>query len=443
MEKLEFHNIDEEMIGFENFIFEYLMWENIKFERNSEYSLFDAYLPNGLKNYFSNGCYLEIKYSNNFIALEEYAKSNSIDRLIIISLSNQTIIKQNYIILGVDFIKEIIDGYPNLWWNFGAEVIDDNYLTINYEENTISMAKLPLAGYEVNLTVSLELSNIEKLSSNNIDSFKGLKERFKTTTIIIGNGVSIPFGSDSWNKLASSLFDYLTPFYVDDLENVKKCIGDSNYFTSSISKETIKKRDYQNALYNCIYKKYDERMHTNSTLIRAISNIKRTNDVNLLTYNYDQFLEIDYEKITKQKMHSITSDSQDNKTEGAKIYHLHGLIDYNNHSQKGIILTENEYFESYTGNGFAVRKQLKALNNDLCLFVGSSMSDLFQLSLISRARNKNLRNNKSWKCFALMPLINFSDKDKVAIYNFYIKKGIYLIFVDSFKELPRTLSSLF
>ena len=73
-------------------------------------------------------------------------------------------------------------------------------------------------------------------------------------------------------------------------------------------KETIKKADYQNALYNCIYKKYDNRMHTSSTLIRAISNIKKNNKVNLLTYNYDQFVEIDYELLTKQKLYSILNE---------------------------------------------------------------------------------------------------------------------------------------
>lgn len=442
MKQKEIHNVDEEMIGFETLIFDYFLYASIKFDRNNKNN-FDAYLPNGLENHFINGCYLEIKYSNNIFDLKNYAKNNSNINLIIISLSNVTIIEKDYIILGVEFIKKIIKKCPNLWWNFGAEVIDDNYLTINHQDDTISMAKLPLAGREVNLSVSLGLNSIDELSSNNASAFKKLKNKYNSTTIIIGNGVSIPFGSDSWDKLADSLFDYLTPFYVDNLENVKKCIGESNYFTSSISKETIKKADYQNALYNCIYKKYDNRMHTSSTLIRAISNIKKNNKVNLLTYNYDQFVEIDYELLTKQKLYSITSDAQDKKISGSKIYHLHGLIDYKNHNQKNVILTENEYFKAYTGNGFAVRKQLDSLNNDLCLFVGSSMSDLFQLSLISRARNKMLNNGKSWKCFALMPLINFSNKDKVAIYNFYIKKGIYLIFVDSFKELPEKLSKLF
>ena len=108
MKQKEIHNVDEEMIGFETLIFDYFLYASIKFDRNNKNN-FDAYLPNGLENHFINGCYLEIKYSNNIFDLKNYAKNNSNINLIIISLSNVTIIEKDYIILGVEFIKKIID----------------------------------------------------------------------------------------------------------------------------------------------------------------------------------------------------------------------------------------------------------------------------------------------------------------------------------------------
>ena len=84
---------------------------------------------------------------------------------------------------------------------------------------------------------------------------------------------------------------------------------------------------------------------------------------------------------------------------------------------------------------------MNALTNYVCLFVGSSMSDLFQMSLIQRAKKQN--DNQKWNCFALMCSSNLEFKEKMQLIKFYREKGINVIFVETFNELPNKLSELF
>ena len=56
----------------------------------------------------------------------------------------------------------------------------------------------------------------------------------------------------------------------DDLEKVKKSIGDTVFSITSIAKDTIDVKKYDMAIYNSIYRKYEKSMHNDSTLLRAI-----------------------------------------------------------------------------------------------------------------------------------------------------------------------------
>ena len=74
------------------------------------------------------------------------------------------------------------------------------------------------------------------------------------------------------------------------------------------------------------------------------------------------------------------------------------------------------------------------------------MSDLYQMSLIHEVRSKHLKTTNEieymWKCFALMCIKDLEDKDKLSIINYYLRKGVYLIFTDSFLKLPTILDEM-
>ena len=72
------------------------------------------------------------------------------------------------------------------------------------------------------------------------------------------------------------------------------------------------------------------------------------------------------------------------------------------------------------------------------------MSDLYQMSIISDVK-KDLSKSKShrlWKCFALMCLNGMKAKDKISVINYYMSKGVYVIYKNDYDELPSTLKEL-
>lgn len=69
------------------------------------------------------------------------------------------------------------------------------------------------------------------------------------------------------------------------------------------------------------------------------------------------------------------------------------------------------------------------------------MSDLFQMSLVQKARSGN--RDKKWGCYALMCFKGLELKEKMQIIKFYKEKGIQVIFVEDYSELPNKLKQLF
>lgn len=142
-------------------------------------------------------------------------------------------------------------------------------------------------------------------------------------------------------------------------------------------------------------------------------------------------------------MHSVCSSTGDKRYGEPKIKHVHGLVPYKRKSHlSGVVLTQDDYYKTYKGDTWTVRTQKEALDGN-CLYVGSSMSDLFQMSLISNVRDQKIRKGiKNWKCFALLCFAGLSKKDIATVYNFYLKKGVYVIFTKTFEELASTYLNL-
>lgn len=264
--------------------------------------------------------------------------------------------------------------------------------------------------------------------------------------IFLGNGVSIPYGADDWQSLINNLIDYLKPFYIDDNERVKVFLSNSSYAISSFVKTTLedsKEIDkYYDALYYCVYRKVNEHMFKENTLVRAVAlgKVKYPN-LPLLTYNYDTFVEHQYEiESKKQLLHILPSDSLLKNPD--VLVHLHGYIGFHSHMAHDVVLTDKEYFDTYLGYPSSKSKKMQEsiLRKRYCLFVGSSMSDLFQMSMISNVKKSS---SIKWCCFALMCLGNLSLNEKIHLIKYYRSKGIYLITVNSFHDLPKKLADLF
>lgn len=273
------------------------------------------------------------------------------------------------------------------------------------------------------------------------DEYCGMK-----CAIFIGNGVSIPFGADNWQQLIDNMVDYLNPFYINDNLSIESELHHSSYAISSFVQTTLFENGdankYFDAIYYCVYRKLNNLMFEEDTLIKAIALGKiKYPYLPLLTYNYDTFVEQQYSALSHKKMIPVLPNNYV-RFNSNEIIHLHGYIDYDTHNHEGLILTDTEYFDAYTGYKTKNTRflQTKTLREHYCLFVGSSMSDLFQMSIINNVKQADPTGK--WCCFALMCLKNLSLNEKIHLIKYYRSKGIYLITVDSFAELPKKLAFL-
>ena len=462
------HFTKKESRYFEDFIISVLEKQGAVIEResviNSRIALkkavfrADAFLKKGYPGITFDETLLEIKYAKSVDDIVNYI-NNFLNmkigcHLVVITLINDKDLAvfskyDNVYVLGSSYVSNLVNKYPSEWWIFVASCSDVNKIYYDPSDKAIHISNPPLASQEIGKEISLIADNetFKNISFIAETDFKKRIKHYKKPALFLGNGISAHFGSDNWETLSDSLFDYLKPEYVDDKNGVKKAIGATNYSSTSMSKYLIDSKKYYESIYYSLYRKYSKTMHINGTLLRSVSTIKRANkDMPIITYNYDNFLEMDYEHAFSSKLFSVASRRQDLIIAEPKVIHVHGLMPYKNASRHSkIILTQEEYYSTYKAKNWAVARQKELLSKNTCLFVGSSMSDLFQMSVINDVRKKyySFEEAYSWKCFALLCLKDMNPKDVVAIYNYYFSKGVHIIVVNDFDELSSKIMDLF
>lgn len=404
---------------------------------------------------------IEIKYSDQINPLIMYlnhirhCKDITDNNFLIIGLWNYRTISivldkynnpNNIKIMGRDYVNQLTSDYNWLKWEYAGETYDSPKIDLSNDGKTLVLS--PTSEELYSPEINFDIKNISEISNRFESIFKSLiRESKKEPALIVGNGASIPFGADSWLQMSKYIYDYIYPYYIDSPEIVRKIIGDSNYTITSIAKTLLPSEMYYSAVYNCIYRKYNKNMHTPYTLIRSIVEAKN-NHINMpvFTYNYDCFIEYDYEKYGGKTLESISSLRKFKKVSEPRIVHIHGLIDFKKRKMKkiqnNIVLTADDYFNAYKGKNWVSEKQIELLKNNICLYVGSSMSDIYQMSLIDKVKKDQSEKINGWKCFALMCLNDATDKDIFSIITYYLKKGVYVIFVRKFEELPNKLNNL-
>ena len=359
-------------------------------------------------------------------------------------------ISSNYgcLVLGIDYILNLGRNNKLLWWNFVSSFTDNPNINIDFD-GSLFIEYHPFRDDDITFKASLKKEEIALLSDSNAKSFiEQRKNSGKNTAIFVGNGVSIPFGSCQWEVLSDNLFDFLSPYYVDDLDKVATAIGDTTYAKTSIVNMNISPAKYINSLWSSIYDKYETKMHVPNTLIRSIVKIKNKYSNTLLyTYNYDEFLELDYEEAFHRTLAHCIDEKSHLSTYEPMVTHLHGIVSYKSKMKRHTVLTSEEYYENYKTSKWVYRTQYDALYNNLSLFVGSSLSDLFQMSVINDVRTNKYKKYSPleglWFCYALLCFKDMSTKDIAIVYNYYYRKGVKIIFTDDYVKLPALLDSLF
>ena len=371
-------------------------------------------------------------------------------------------ISDNGVVLGRLFIDELISRNKDAYLNylFGQESEIESINRYNQERRNQNFDResknYQQESFELrfsNLENKFDIDELtpERISKENSELFKRyvkgyeLDDNYKGAALILGNGVSIPFGADSWDRLVDNLLDVMVPYHIDDSKRIRNALSNSTYAMSSFAKGTLQRDEltalYNDTLYSSIYRKYHSLMAKEETLAKVIAEGKYKHmKMPIYTYNYDTFVEQQY---THDYHKDLFHRSSDEYTSGKDdiVIHLHGFVGYSTRKVKGIVLTDKEYFDAYLSNpSSTVRKaQEYVLSHYKCLFVGSSMSDLFQMSIIQDIAKKQ---GKDWCCFALMCFHGLSLNEKIQMLRYYREKGIYIILADDFKDMPSVLREL-
>lgn len=420
--------------------------------------LHNFYYPNGSKLFKRQHPLLVDFMPDIKISLHRDGRSD-FDFVIISPSFNED--RPNVGIYGKKFIESLIRDNENAYLNFilGESETETSVIDRKDDElfhSTFSEKRLKTDSFMVkagdNDVFCIHETTPSEISENNIALFKsylaGYNENsddYHGVALILGNGVSIPFGADSWNQLINNMLDGLAPYHIDDMNRIKKALCNSSYAISSFIRNTLERdklsKKYEELLYSCVYRKYHHLMAKENTLVKAVANAKiKYNLLPIYTYNYDTFVEQQYYFECKKTLkHYVSSDYDRYPIDG--VIHLHGYIGYHSKRVKDIILTDKDYFDAYLSPSRSTVKnaQVDILTKCKCLFVGSSMSDLFQMSVIQDVAK---REGKNWCCFALMCFEDLSLREKIQLIRYYREKGIYLILSEDFQHMPDVFNRL-
>ena len=398
----------------------------------------DVEIENDIKIYEKNikgPVYFEIKINDRF------NRYNYEEDVIYVTFNEKDDLDKK--ILGLPFIKKYLLKHQKHWWHCASML--ENLGGIELKDSNTAIYKCSNK-FLSKLDITIDSLNKDKLSDINIERFKkDFKNNGNNLSLFVGNGVSIPFGSDKWHDMTNYLLDYMTPFYIDNKTKIYNHFSNSNYLITSFVKENLGDK-YWEAVYNSIYRKYDYNlMHKNNTLIHKIVEAKyNNNSIKIFTYNFDVFIENDFKKYHPKLLISSCDLKKQVINYGNEIVHIHGFIDYGILNKKSnIILTDEDYFKNYNQKRKIYTMQRNIIKDDLCLFVGSSLTDVFQQMIMNDASNLfEMENNEIWHCFALICFKDLSFKEILLLYNFYVSRSILVIFVNDYEDLPSKFEEL-
>lgn len=369
----------------------------------------------------------------------DYLSLDNISHLVFIALNREktnyvNIQGRSFLVLGACFVSQLAKLYPSIYAQF---IIPEDRTDLEEKNsNKKAIPNTPVMKAGKNYSDALEL---------NISYFQNLVKDDKPISIITGNGVSIPFGSETWNELSNNLLNQLRPRFIESCDQVQNFFGNLSFFTTDFSYDTLcmklEEPLFWRTLNYSIYRRFSESMYLEETAIKSISTIKMTfgDRITLFTYNYDTFLEGQYghDYAPKSLLPVLEPGVVENE-----VIHLHGIFKQTDSEGDNIILTRSKYYEIYNDHkkNKAMNLFIDSLKNNVCLFIGSSMTDMFQMMIIDKAC-KSCGGKTT--IYALLPIDSLQEGAKETIYQYFLKKSIFVIPFKKFEDLPETILKLF
>ena len=280
-------------------------------------------------------------------------------------------------------------------------------------------------------------------------------------TLVCGAGISVQAGVPAWESLLIRLLDAM-------MERISKDhslnLGDDaasqfhqRYELSSLILgkylKNVLGRDFQNEMREALYASNPG----TSSLIESIIDLSRPQrDArpldSIITFNFDCLIEenLSHNRIPNQ---AIFSESINHEPDQIPIYHVHGFLPRNEESltDTDLVFSEDAYHSQFMDSfSWSNLIQLNKLTQNVCLFIGISLTDPNMRRLLDVAWRKNPNKTMSHFIVKLRPQLAKGDildeVSKLLEEQDANGLGLNVIWIDDFGELPgvlREISSAF
>lgn len=436
-------------------------------------------------SYPDNGFYLYIKklledmgyvVSGNVYSMDESTgiyvnktKNSKTDADVYIAVISQSSFKANHIMrqltsLGLEeftastnkVIPVILDGSPIPSYLQSRIWID---LSTNYEIGLESLFRF-IENIKHNDFDTLKNDNIllpNKIIDEKELQLKKIKDAYDVGNLALmcGAGVSVEAGIPSWSDLLTNLLKEM----IKILQDKNALVIDENKISGKHISDGVSSLILGKYLKNNLGDKFDvtlrDVLYKNSPktcdLIDSIIEMSRPNrdgrSLNsIITFNFDGLIE---EKLAEQKIphKAIFSESIAHSSNELPIYHVHGYLPRKGKiNSNALVFSEDGYhsqfMEPYSWSNMI---QLQKLTQQVCLFIGISLTDPNMRRLLDVAWRKNTDNTLSHYMIkkrqesddeAVVKLISLlEEQDANAL-------GINVIWVDDFDEIPNIINGL-
>ncbi|ADU69570.1 SIR2 family protein [Pantoea sp. At-9b] len=276
-------------------------------------------------------------------------------------------------------------------------------------------------------------------------------------TLFCGAGTSLDAGIPTWNKLLDNLFVEMLDVIKKQNENLKFDIDTvkdsdvSNSVSPLILAKYIKnnvKTKFNEVLRNALYKENP----TTCDLINAIAEISRPRRDgrsidSIITFNFDGLIEerLSSERIKYKAIHSESVKFTSNEL---PIYHVHGFLprDGDIDNESNVVFSEDGYHSQFMEPfSWSNIIQLQKLTQNVCLFVGISLTDPNMRRLLDVAWRKSTDDNLEHFIIKKSPKQANSESTKFVMYleeQDANELGLNVLWVDDYKDIPKLLLSL-
>ena len=419
---------------------------------------FDAIAPDGFSN-LPGPCVIEIKYSASWDILRRVVDRSfrtNYNFASLLLITNQSSYR----------LKKLKANLHNRFPNFEIEIYGK-------EEIDQLSSKNPEAAFTydrkyLNQAVEIfEERDPRDITKQNLESLKSayLEDQL---VLFLGAGVSLASGLPAWGSLLNSLSISL----VEKNPAFKKIISSKEslveYFKSEIpASPLITARILRDSLGNNFPEHVRKSLYLNfnpsksSELVEEIGALcvpgrMRQGLVSVVTYNYDEIIEIELQKRSVNYYVVVSEGDTPSKNE-LPVFHPHGFLPLkgklNTKYRESLVLSEEAYHSQFIDPyAWPNITQLNLLRNNVCLFVGLSMTDpnLRRLLEISHQKRPGVRHyailKDHWK--PNKKLKNLGDMDKISNVfrgleeSTFNKLGVSVIWVNEHSDTPSIIREI-